>query len=410
MTGARPPNTVTAFEHPHPDTETHVTTHLSDTVALLRDLIAFPTVSEVSNLDMIAFLAHRLETHGARVEIFHDSIGHKANLFATLGPEVDGGIVLSGHSDVVPVAEQDWSSPPFELTEKDGHLYGRGSCDMKGFIAAATAMAPYFAERVRDRPIHFAFTYDEEVGCLGGQALIESLRARGIHPSVAIIGEPTMMRVIEGHKGCYEYTTRFCGLAGHGSAPDRGVNAVEYAVRYVNRLLELKEALRARAPLGSRFDPPWTTINTGSVKGGVAHNVIASNATIEWEMRPVQAADAAFVKEDLRRYCAEMLLPRMRQICPEASIVTEVIGEVDGLEPAEVNEARDILMELTGVNGADLVPFGTEAGLFQSYGMSAVVCGPGSIDQAHKPDEYVSLDQLQQCLDMLGRLGDRLTA
>lgn len=395
---------------PSPATETLVTTHLSDTVALLRDLIAFPTLSEVSNLDMIAFLAHRLESQGARVEIFHDAIGHKANLFATLGPEVDGGIVLSGHSDVVPVAEQDWSSPPFELTEKDGQLYGRGSCDMKGFIAAATAMAPYFAERVRDRPIHFAFTYDEEVGCLGGQALIESLRARGIRPGVAIIGEPTMMRVIEGHKGCYEYTTRFSGLAGHGSAPDRGVNAAEYAARYVNRLLELKEALRARAPRDSRFDPPWTTINTGSIKGGVAHNVIASHATIEWEMRPVQAADARFVKEDLHRYCAEMLLPRMRQICPEASIVTEVIGEVDGLEPAELNEARDIMMELTGANGADLVPFGTEAGLFQNYGMSAVVCGPGSIDQAHKPDEYVSLDQLQQCLDMLRRLGDRLAA
>ncbi|SEM21172.1 acetylornithine deacetylase [Roseovarius azorensis] len=387
-----------------------MTTHLSDTVALLRDLIAFPTVSEVSNLDMIAFLAHRLEGHGARVDIFHDEIGHKANLFATIGPEVDGGIVLSGHSDVVPVAEQDWSSAPFELTEHDGHLYGRGTCDMKGFIAAATAMAPYFAERVRDRPVHFAFTYDEEVGCFGAQALVESLRARGIRPGVAIIGEPTSMRVIEGHKGCYEYTTHFCGLAGHGSAPDRGVNAVEYAVRYVNRLLELREALRARAPENSRFDPPWTTINTGSLKGGVAHNVIASNATIEWEMRPVQAADAAFVKEDLRRYCEEMLLPRMRQICPEASIVTEVIGEVDGLEPAEVNEARDIMMELTGANGADLVPFGTEAGLFQQYGMSAVVCGPGSIDQAHKPDEYVSLDQLQQCLDMLGRLGDRLAA
>jgi len=385
-----------------------VTTQLSDTVGLLRDLIAFPTISELSNLDMIAYLGHRLESAGARVDIFHDDIGHKANLFATIGPEVDGGIVLSGHSDVVPVAEQDWASDPFELTEHDGHLYGRGTCDMKGFIAAAVTMAPYFAERVRDRPIHFAFTYDEEVGCFGAQALVDSLRARGIRPGVAIIGEPTSMRVIEGHKGCYEYTTQFCGLPGHGSAPERGVNAVEYAVRYVNRLLELKEALRARAPKDSRFDPPWTTINTGSLKGGVAHNVIASNAIIEWEMRPVQAADALFVKEDLRRYCEEMLLPRMREICPEATVTTQIIGEVDGLEPTEVNEARDIMMELTGANGADLVPFGTEAGLFQSYGMSAVVCGPGSIDQAHKPDEYLALDQLQQCLDMLGRLGDRL--
>jgi len=385
-----------------------LSTQLADTVALLHDLIAFPTISEFSNLDMIGYLAHRLEAHGAEVDIYHDEIGHKANLFATIGPKVDGGIVLSGHSDVVPVTEQNWSSDPFELVEHDGHLYGRGTCDMKGFIAAACAMAPVFAEQVRDRPIHFAFTYDEEVGCFGGQALVESLRKAGIRPGVAIIGEPTAMRVIEGHKGCYEYTTHFAGLAGHGSAPSRGVNAVEYAVRYVNRLLELKEGLRARAPETSRFDPPWTTINTGSLKGGVAHNVIASNATIEWEMRPVQAADAQFVKEDLRRYCEEMLLPRMRTVHPEASITTEVIGEVDGLEPTDVNEARDIMMELTGRNSAELVPFGTEAGLFQQYGMSAVVCGPGSIEQAHKPDEYVSLDQLQQCLDMLGRLGDKL--
>ncbi|WP_092836858.1 acetylornithine deacetylase [Roseovarius lutimaris] len=383
---------------------------LSDTVALLRDLIAFPTVSEMSNLDMIAYLAHVLETHGARVDIFHDEIGHKANLFATIGPEVDGGIVLSGHSDVVPVAEQDWASDPFELIEHDGHLYGRGTCDMKGFIAAATAMAPVFAEQVRDRPLHFAFTYDEEVGCFGAQALVDSLKAKGIRPGVAIIGEPTSMRIIEGHKGCYEYTTHFSGLAGHGSAPNRGVNAVEYAARYINRLLALKDALRDRAPADSRYEPPWSTINTGSVKGGVAHNVIASNASIEWEMRPVQASDAAFVKDDLRHYCQEVLLPAMRSICPDADIVTEVIGEVDGLEPAEKNEAKAILMELTGRDTAELVPFGTEAGVFQQYGMSAVVCGPGSIDQAHKPDEYIALDQLQQCIDMLARLGSRLAA
>ncbi len=385
-----------------------MTTQLSDTVALLGDLIAFPTVSEVSNLDMIAYLAHRLEADGARVDIFHDEIGHKANLFATIGPDTDGGIVLSGHSDVVPVDEQDWASYPFEMTEDQGFLYGRGTCDMKGFIAAAVAMAPYFAERVRDRPVHFAFTYDEEVGCFGAQALVDSLKQKGIRPGVAIIGEPTMMRIIEGHKGCYEYTTHFHGLAGHGSSPDRGVNAVEYAARYVNRLLELKDALRARAPAGSRFDPPWTTINTGSLSGGVAHNVIASIAKLEWEMRPVQTADAQFVKDELSRYCAEELLPAMRAISPEAEITTEVIGEVDGLEPADENEAKQIMMELTGANTADVVPFGTEAGIFQQYGMSAVVCGPGSIDQAHKPDEYVSIDQLQQCVDMLGRLGDRL--
>ncbi|WP_101068816.1 acetylornithine deacetylase [Roseovarius salinarum] len=388
-----------------------MSTQLADTVALLGDLIAFPTVSEFSNLDMIAYLAHRLEQAGAHVDVFHDEFGHKANLFATIGPtDADGGIVLSGHSDVVPVAEQDWASPPFELIEHDGRLYGRGTCDMKGFIAAAVAMAPVFADRVGKRPVHFAFTYDEEVGCFGARALAESLRDRGISPGVAIVGEPTSMRIIEGHKGCYEYTTHFHGLAGHGSNPDRGVNAVEYAVRYVNRLLELKEALRLRAPADSRFDPPWTTINTGSLVGGVAHNVIASNASVEWEMRPVRAADAQFVKDDLKHYCEDTLLPAMRAICPDAEITTEVIGEVQGLEPASESEARRILEELTGTDTAELVAFGTEAGILQSCGMSTVVCGPGSIEQAHKPDEFVSLDQLQQCLDMLDRLGDKLAA
>lgn len=385
-------------------------TTLDTTKALLRDLIAFPTISSDSNLAMIEFLASQLRDAGARVEVMKDAGGTKANLFATLGPEVDGGVLLSGHSDVVPVADQDWTTNPFEMVERDGRLYGRGTCDMKGFIAAAVAMAPVYAGQVRDRPVHFAFTHDEEVGCFGAQALAAVLRARGLRPGVAIIGEPTMMRVIEGHKGCYEYSTHFTGLEGHGSGPDRGVNAVEYAVRYVARLLDLKEQLKARAPARSRFDPPWTTINTGALVGGVAHNVIPGKARVDWEMRPVQHGDAEFVKADLHAYCAHSLLPAMRAVMPGADIVTEVIGEVDGLIPADENEARDIFLELTGANRAEIVAFGTEAGIFQSLGMAAVVCGPGSIEQAHKPNEYLAVDQLAECLAMLSRLGDRLAA
>lgn len=381
---------------------------LRETVDLLGHLIAFPTISTDSNLDMMAFLAGRLEEAGAQVDLYHDETGAKANLFATIGPEVDGGIVLSGHSDVVPVADQKWSHNPFEMVERDGRLYGRGACDMKGFIAAAVAMAPKLASHVTDRPLHFAFTYDEESGCFGAQDLAMSLSSRGLRPKVAIIGEPTEMRVIEGHKGCFEYTTRFEGLEGHGSSPDLGVNAVEYAVRYIARILELKHELRARAPANSRFEPPWTTINTGRLVGGSAHNIIPGKAVVDWEMRPVQAADADFVKADLERYCDHNLLPAMQAISPDASITTEIVAEVEGLEPMQQSEARDIVMELTGANGADVVPFGTEAGIFQSLGMSAVVCGPGSIHQAHKPDEYVSLDQLEQCLVMLDKLGQRI--
>lgn len=382
---------------------------LDRTKDLLRHLIAFPTVSADSNLQMIDFAADLLDRCGAQVEVITAPCGTKANLFATMGPaQVNGGILLSGHSDVVPVTDQDWNSDPFTLIEKDARLYGRGTCDMKGFIAAVLAMAPSYAERVRNRPLHFSFTYDEETGCLGAQHLGRILQESGLTPGVAIIGEPTMMRIIEGHKGCYEYSTHFQGLEGHGSAPDLGVNAVETAVRYVNVLLDLKDKLRGWAPEDSPFDPPWTTINVGALHGGSVHNVIAPKAQVDWEMRPVQTADADFVKEALRSYCDDVLLPRMRRVYPEASIELEVIGEVAGLIPTRENEARQIVSELTGANSADVVAFGTEAGIFQALGTDVVVCGPGSIEQAHKADEFVSLDQMAQCIGMLDRLGDRL--
>jgi acetylornithine deacetylase len=378
--------------------------------SILADLIGFPTVSSDSNLEMMAYLADRLTSLGARTELFTDPSGHKANLFATLGPEGPGGIVLSGHSDVVPAVADDWTNDPFAMVERDGRLYGRGACDMKGFIACALAAAPDYAGRDLARPVHFAFTYDEEVGCLGARALTEELARREIRPEIAIIGEPTEMRVIEGHKGCCEYTTRFTGAAGHGSAPERGVNAAEYAARYVARLLALREELHARAPEHGRFDPPWSTINVGRIEAGVAHNVIAAHAEVDWETRPVQPADGPFVTETMRAYAEEELLPAMRAVCPEAAIETETVGEVAGLIPMPENAARRLVSELTGANGAEVVAFGTEAGLFQSLGLSAVVCGPGSIEQAHKPDEFVALDQMEACLGMLARLGPRLAA
>lgn len=379
-------------------------TTLARTRDILRDLVAFPTVSSDSNLQLIAYTADLLSNAGARISLYRDPSGQKANLFATLGPEGDRGIVLSGHTDVVPVDGQDWASDPFLLSEREGRLHGRGACDMKGFIAACLAMAPAFAEARLTRPLHFAFTYDEEIGCFGARALVDEFARSGIRPSVAIIGEPTEMRVIEGHKGCYEYTTEFIGLEGHGSQPDRGVNAVEFAVRYVSRLLELGDRLKATAPQQSRFDPPWTTLQVGRMTGGAARNVIAGHCAVEWEMRPVQPSDATLVKDDLGAYVENVLKPAMRQVSPQADIVTHTIGEVEGLAVAAESEAREIVFELTGRNHADVVAFGTEAGLFQAAGMSAVICGPGSIAQAHKPDEYIALDQLAACIGMLDRL------
>jgi len=377
---------------------------LAETLDLLGRMVAMPTVSADSNMVMAALVAQRLEDAGARVEWIANADGTKANIWASIGPEEPGGVLLSGHMDVVPATAEDWASDPFAMEEREGRFHGRGTCDMKGFIAAVLAMAPDLA--ATGRSFHFAFTYDEEVGCLGARQLVGLLRERPVLPKLAIIGEPTEMRVIEGNKGCCEYTTRFTGLAGHGSDPARGVNAVEYAGRYLSRLLELREALKARAPEGGRFEPPWTSVNIGRLTGGVAHNVIPAHAELEWEMRPVTAADLDFVKAEMQT-CAAALLREMQAIHPGATIETETIGEVIGLEPMEHNAARDLVARLTGANRADVVAFNTEAGLFQQLGMDAVLCGPGSIEQAHKPDEYVSHAQLEACLDMLAGLAAR---
>lgn len=374
---------------------------LGRTRDILGELIAFPTVSDQSNLELIAHAADMLSAIGASLSISRDETGTKANLFATLGGDGDGGVVLSGHTDVVPVAGQDWASDPFVMTEREGRLYGRGACDMKGFLACCLAIAPRFAEARLARPLHLAFTYDEEVGCLGARVLMDEIARAGVRPALAIVGEPTLMRVIEGHKGCYEYTTEFTGMEGHGSQPGRGVNAVEHAARYITRLLDIGEQLKARAPAASRFDPPWTTLQIGRVTGGSARNIIAGHCAVEWEMRPVRPDDAAFVKRDLGAYVDNVLLPAMRAVHPQAAIVTRTIGEVEGLEVMAQSEARAIVCALTGETDPQVVAFGTEAGLFQAAGMSAVVCGPGSIAQAHKPDEFVGLDQLDACLEML---------
>ncbi len=382
--------------------------HYDDTVRLLGDLVAYPTISADSNLALIDFAAGLLETAGARVTVSANENGEKANLFATLGPDDDDGVILSGHTDVVPVAGQDWSSDPFKLDVRDGNYYARGACDMKGFIACTLALVPLFGAAKLTRPVHFCFTHDEETGCLGARALTGELAARGLKASAAIIGEPTMMGIIEGHKGCHEYTTEIRGLEGHGSLPHMGINAIEFAVRYVAKLMELRESLKNSTPKASRFVPPYTTLQIGRINGGVAHNVIAGNCTVEWELRPVQAGDTQFIKQHIGDFVDQELLPQMRAVAPLATIATRTLGEVDGLEPVSDSQARAIVAELTGGKEVGLVSFGTEAGLFQKIGIPAVVCGPGSIEQAHKADEFVSADQLNSCLGMLERLVGKL--
>lgn len=383
---------------------------LDDTLSILTDLIGFPSVSADSNLELIAYVNQKLDQIGARTYLTLDNSGSKANLFATLGPpDMDGGIVLSGHTDVVPVEGQDWSRDPFGAIRIEDKIFGRGTCDMKGFIACAMAFAPQLAAADLKRPIHLALTYDEEVGCLGAQVMLDELAIAGRKPAICIIGEPTSMRIIEGHKGCCEYTTIFTGSEGHASQPELGVNAVEYAVRYITRLLEIGETLRTRAPANSRFDPPWSTIQIGRMAGGVARNIIAGSCAVEWEVRPVNAADLSFARGQIEDYVTSELLPRMHAVSTNATILTETIGEVAGLEPMDQCAAEELVRTLTGDRDPALcVSFGTEAGIFQQHGISTVICGPGSIEQAHKPDEFIAVSELDACLEMIGKLGREL--
>mgnify|MGYP003342790862 FL=1 len=381
---------------------------ITKTKELLEQLISYPTISADSNRDLIHFVANYLEGLGAEVYIIQTDDEKKANLFATLGGKSPNGILLSGHTDVVPVSGQKWDTDPFNLFQKDDKLYGRGACDMKGFIAAVLCKAKEYAELDLKTPVSFAFTYDEETGCLGAKNLAEWLDINNIKPKITIIGEPTMMKVVEGHKGCCEYTTHFRGKAGHGSMPELGVNAIEYALLFGTRLMNLTNELKLRKPSDSKFDPPWTTINIGQIEGGIAHNVISENCSLSWEFRPVQTSDYDYVKRTMEAYISNDLSPQMQKTYKDAKIYTEVLGEVTGLEPTEINEARDIVLELTGQNHADLVSFGTEAGIYNSLGSSVVVCGPGSIEQAHKPNEFVSLQQLNACLSFLDRLKEKM--
>lgn len=376
---------------------------------LLEELVAFPTVTGESNLALIDRCRVLLEDAGATTTTTTDPSGTRANLFATIGPAIDGGVVLSGHTDVVPPGVDGWDSPPFSTDVRTGNVHGRGTVDMKGFIACVLAVAPEAAAADLRRPLHVALTYDEEVGCRGAPSLLAELARTGPRPAAAIVGEPTMLGVISAHKGCFEYTTTITGREGHGSLPAEGVNAAEYGARYVARLLELRDELAARAPAASVFTPPETTLNVGRIDAGTARNVVAGRCVIEWEFRPVQPSDVTVV-EDAVAALESRLVAEMQQVDPTAGITTVVEGAVDGLEDDGESAALALCRRLLGDPTVDVVPFSTEAGLYQRAGIPAVVCGPGSIEVAHRPNEYVELEQLDGCLEMLERLVAELAA
>ena len=377
-------------------------------IKILKDLISFKTISGENNSSLINYCENILSKSGATSFKVFDEDKKRVNLFATLKAKKSNSkepIILSGHTDVVPVSKG-WSTDPFVAEIKDDKLYGRGSCDMKGFLACSLAFADIFSKSNLSRDIHFSLTFDEETACVGAPLLIKELKKRKITNGICIVGEPTKMKIIDSHKACYEYTTFFEGLAGHSSKPDEGVNAAEYASRYVNKLMSLRNDLKNREPDNSIFTPPYSTLSIGGIFGGIAHNVIADKCHVNWETRPVNKQDGIFLNNEIDNYANE-LLTEMKKKYPSASIRKKIIGEIIGFDRIQDSKACEFVSSITGDNKREVVSFGTEAGLFQEIGISTVVCGPGSIEQAHTIDEFIELNEIKKCLSFLEGVKER---
>ena len=371
-------------------------------INILKDLISFKTISGENNSSIINYCENILKKCGASSFKVFDQDKKRVNLFATLKAKKSNKfdpIILSGHTDVVPVSKG-WSSDPFVAEIRDDKVFGRGSCDMKGFLACSLAFAEVFSKSSLSRDIHFSLTFDEETACIGAPLLIKELKKRNITNGICIVGEPTKMKIIDSHKGCYEYTTYFEGLAGHSSKPNDGVNAAEFASRYVGKLMKLRKELKNRQPKNSIFDPAYSTLSVGGIFGGIAHNVIADKCHVNWETRPVNKEDGIFLNHEIDKYANE-LLTEMKKKFSGSSIRKEIIGEIIGFDRVKNSKACEFVSSITGDNEREVVSFGTEAGLFQEIGISTVVCGPGSIEQAHKIDEFIEISEIKKCLFFL---------
>ena len=373
---------------------------------MIDRLIGFDTTSSKPNMALIDFVADYLDGLGVKSHRFTNADGSKANLFATLGPEVPGGVVLSGHSDVVPVEGQAWDSDPFKVTERDGALYGRGTCDMKSFIAVALALAPRFLEAPLKKPIQLAISYDEEVGCQGVGSMIEGLESVAPRPRIVLVGEPTMMKVVTAHKGIAAFHTIIEGKEAHSSLPTIGASASFAAARFGTLLAGIAEEKRLAASPDCPFDPPYTTFNLGKLESGTAVNIIPNQASLIWEFRLLPGDDASAILKRIDAAVEQEILPALRATHPGASLITRQIANAPPLRPEENGPAEELARRLTGSNDQVCVSYATEGGMFQDAGYSVVVCGPGSIEQAHKPNEFIALDQVAACEAFLLKLRD----
>jgi acetylornithine deacetylase len=376
---------------------------------MIERLIGFDTTSRNSNLELISYIQTYLKDLGVDSMLVHNVEGTKANLYATVGDANKSGIMLSGHTDVVPVDGQPWDTDPFKLAEKDGKLFGRGTSDMKSFIAITLAMLPRFIERGLDTPLHLAFSYDEEIGCIGVRRLIEKFQHMPVKPAMCIVGEPTSMQVVTGHKGKRSYKVHVRGLEAHSSLAPKGVNAIEYAARFIAHLREIADRIRAKGPFDELYDVTHTTVHTGVISGGTQLNIVPLDCHFQFEFRYVGLEDPNALEDEIRRFAAEKLEPEMRAICPASSITIDRTNDMPGLEMDVDEEVVTFVKALAGRNDHAKVAFGTEAGLFKTRaGIPTVVCGPGSIDQAHKPNEYIAVEQVTAGEAFMERLMDRV--
>jgi acetylornithine deacetylase len=375
---------------------------------MIRRLVAFDTTSRDSNLALIDFVRDYLEGWGIACELIVGKDPRKANLYAAIGPADGRAIILSGHTDVVPVDGQPWDTNPFAVAEMSGCLYGRGTSDMKSFIAVVLALVPEFLARELKTPVHFAFSYDEEVGCIGVRDIIAKLKQRPILPSACIVGEPTLMRPVIAHKGKRSVRCRVRGLESHSALAHEGVNAVEAAAEIVAFLKAMARRKRDQGPFDPGFSPPYTTVHTGVIQGGTALNIVPRDCSFDFEFRNIPGDDPAPLLAEVKRYAQTTLLPEMHAVSTATGIGFEEMNAVDGLDMPPDHALVQLTQSLTGANALGKVSFCAEAGLFQEAEIPTVICGPGSIDVAHKPNEYVAIDQVRQCERFMRGLMDHL--
>lgn len=380
-------------------------TTLKQTIDLLGTLVGFNTVSKNSNLDLIHFVINYLKTYGIESSLTYDDSGQKANLYATIGSKDQSGICLSGHSDVVPVTGQSWDYDPFKLSEHDGKLYGRGTADMKGYLAVVLANVPLFLQHAEKMPFHIAISYDEEVGCVGVRRLIDVLSQQAVKPAACIIGEPTSMQMAVAHKGKKAWRCSVTGHTGHSALTHLGVNAAEYGAEVVSFLRRLSNQHRNQGPYNPKFDPPYTTVHTGKIQSGTALNIIPELAQIDFEVRNIPNDDPNQLFKQVQNFAREQLLPEMQTVHASTGFDWETIASYPALELIpESNQLRQLVATILGSEQTKTLSFGTEGGLFQEIGIPTIVCGPGSMDQGHKANEFIEISQLEACHQFMQRL------